>query len=215
MKWPLFWIERSGTFEETVSAHLFGTADRCPASPAGTQHCGASLVLKLHTYDGPDSPAFSPLEERMEAYKRLLVCDACGRPVTTEWSFGAGMSALWRRRDGAPTDLRKRPEDFGVGATWECPWLTVLFENTWDDWPAGKAPIEILTPGRGWMPESRASNCTMPNDKRHRCWVLHGEGLGLTANKAGVTCGAGAGSIQCGVWHGWLEGGFLKDNLGE
>jgi hypothetical protein len=58
-------------------------------------------------------------------------------------------------------------------------------------------------------PNSRASNCTMPNDRKHRCWVLHGTAPVLTADKKGVTCAAGAGSIASPGWHGYLTNGEL------
>lgn len=63
-----------------------------------------------------------------------------------------------------------------------------------------------------WYIEHRASNCTMPNDDEHRCWVRHGTvGDKLTVNKNGKTCGAGAGSVFMDDmrWHGFLENGVL------
>jgi len=67
----------------------------------------------------------------------------------------------------------------------------------------------VQTPGGGWCIDSRASNCTMPYDYAHRCWVRHGEPPDITVDKNGVTCQAGAGSIQCGSYHGFLQGGVL------
>lgn len=52
-------------------------------------------------------------------------------------------------------------------------------------------------------------NCTMPYDYEHRCWVRHGEPPAITVDKQGHTCAAGAGSIQCGSYHGFLEDGAL------
>jgi hypothetical protein len=39
--------------------------------------------------------------------------------------------------------------------------------------------------------------------------VRHGEAPNITVDKNGVTCGAGAGSIQCGSYHGFLRNGEL------
>lgn len=64
-----------------------------------------------------------------------------------------------------------------------------------------------------WHIENRASNCTLPEDKNHRCWVRHGSiGDKLTVDKNGLTCAAGAGSFFMGPnneWHGFLRNGKL------
>lgn len=62
-----------------------------------------------------------------------------------------------------------------------------------------------------WFIDGRASNCTLPNDAEHRCWVRHGTvGEALHVDKNGKTCAAGAGSIQYAAWHGFLHHGVLK-----
>lgn len=62
-----------------------------------------------------------------------------------------------------------------------------------------------------WYIDSRASNCTMKDDKEHRCWVRHGTvGEALHVDKNGKTCAAGAGSIQNANWHGFLHNGVLR-----
>lgn len=61
-----------------------------------------------------------------------------------------------------------------------------------------------------WFIDGRANNCTKPDDGEHRCWVRHGTvGQPLTIDKAGLTCDAGAGSIQMANWHGFLQNGVL------
>lgn len=64
-----------------------------------------------------------------------------------------------------------------------------------------------------WYIEHRASNCTKPEDRDHRCWVRHGTiGDKLTVDKNGLTCAAGAGSFFMGPnneWHGFLREGKL------
>lgn len=55
----------------------------------------------------------------------------------------------------------------------------------------------------------RASNCTMPNDRTHRCWVIAGTFPNVTLSKNGHTCQAGAGSIGHPHWHGFIRGGQL------
>lgn len=67
----------------------------------------------------------------------------------------------------------------------------------------------VQTPGGSWNIDSRASNCTLPYDYNHRCWIRHGEPPQITVDKSGVTCSAGAGSIACGSYHGFLQNGAL------
>lgn len=63
-----------------------------------------------------------------------------------------------------------------------------------------------------WYIDSRANNCTMKDDDAHRCWVRHGTvGEPLHVDKAGLTCQAGAGSIQNAKWHGFLQNGVLRE----
>ncbi len=91
----------------------------------------------------------------------------------------------------------------------------------WDDsipenhyWDNHKGPMlnAILPTGAHWNIDSRASNCTMKDDRTHRCWVRTGEPPMVTAGKHGHTCAAGAGSIwadQGGEqeYHGFLQNG--------
>lgn len=64
-----------------------------------------------------------------------------------------------------------------------------------------------------WNIDGRARNCTMKDDRLHRCWVRHGDPSipgQLHVDKAGLTCAAGAGSILTSTWHGFLHHGELK-----
>ena len=67
----------------------------------------------------------------------------------------------------------------------------------------------VETPGGIWDIDDRCSNCTLPNDTLHRCWVRHGEPPNITVDKKGLTCAAGAGSIAQKTWHGFLRNGYL------
>jgi len=70
--------------------------------------------------------------------------------------------------------------------------------------------VMCVTPGGDWYIDSRARNCGSKNDSKHRCWVRHGtKGGTLHVDKNGPTCSAGAGSIQCGDFHGFLHNGEL------
>jgi hypothetical protein len=65
----------------------------------------------------------------------------------------------------------------------------------------------VIPTGEWWDADSRARNCTLPDDKTHRCWIRHGEPPLVTVDKNGYTCTAGSGSIQTARWHGFLRDG--------
>lgn len=75
-------------------------------------------------------------------------------------------------------------------------------------------PLLVITPsssgGHVWNIDSRASNCTLPDERFHRCWVRQGTPPNITVGKNGNTCGAGAGSIAAAGYHGMLENGYLR-----
>lgn len=92
------------------------------------------------------------------------------------------------------------------GMMWDATWL-----HEYPQWcgPDGKSLHVICPGGAAWCIDSRCSNCTLPKDNTHKCWIRHGEPPMLTVDKRGVTCSAGAGSIQTYNWHGFLRNGEL------
>lgn len=93
------------------------------------------------------------------------------------------------------------------GAMWRAGWLRRVGTSQDDG-----APLCVMTPGGEWSIDGQARNCTMPDDhrqERHHCWIRHGVAPLVTVDKSGPTCGAGAGSIQAGNYHGFLRGGYL------
>lgn len=133
-------------------------------------------------------------------------CLYCGASFkgSMEWphvSRHAGTEAVWSTEDGNlhPGDMR---------------WQAHYLDRT-ECWPAGWTNcsgqhLHVMLPNRvDWDIDSRASNCTLPDDTTHRCWVRTGEPPKVTAGKAGSTCSAGAGSIRAGDYHGFLQDGVL------
>jgi hypothetical protein len=76
--------------------------------------------------------------------------------------------------------------------------------------PCSRHLAVVLPNGYLWDIDGRASNCTMKDDKQHRCWVRHGEPPTITVDKAGPTCKAGAGSIKVDGYHGFLKNGVFS-----
>lgn len=107
---------------------------------------------------------------------------------------GAMRDAVWLQYDGLP--LYGEEDTGNPRGWWRGPDNRVL---------------QVKTPGGDWIIDSRASNCDLPKDNAHRCWCRTGTPPDITVDKNGVTCGAGAGSIQCRDYHGHLVKGYLVD----
>jgi len=86
-------------------------------------------------------------------------------------------------------------------------WVDWLPETTYWSNHKGDHLHAMLPNGHEWNIDSRASNCTMKEDKEHRCWCRHGEVPNIDVNKKGNTCQAGAGSIAVPGYHGFLRNG--------
>lgn len=129
-------------------------------------------------------------------------CSACGRPFEDGDVRQLFAKSLYGRGD---TGEEMALQDAPPGAMWFAPWM-----ESWCKGPDGRCLV-VKTPGGDWMVDSRASNCTMPDDDKHKCWVRHGEAPKVTVDKNGNTCGAGGGSIICGAWHGFLRDGGLVE----
>jgi hypothetical protein len=85
------------------------------------------------------------------------------------------------------------------------------YEHCWSNCDGRHLFVELPT-GRAWNVDSRCSNCTLPQDRLHRCWVRHSDPAtgAIHVDKIGLTCSAGAGSIAVDGWHGFLHNGALR-----
>lgn len=130
---------------------------------------------------------------------------SCGYAFSELDTYQRFVQRLYRRVDtGEEMTLRDAPP----GAMWYADWLD------WAHVPQLEHNLVVRTPGGEWDIDSQASNCTIPEDskqEKHHCWIIHGQPPDITVDKAGVTCLAGAGSIQCGDYHGFLRNGYLED----
>lgn len=138
----------------------------------------------------------------------------------TDWidypSGGRGRSTIFRNLD---TGEERAAGDLPIGALYANEREPGAGPNAWP--PAGYDGLSIACVCIGnsgpdsrhhWHIDYRASNCTMKDDKDHRCWVRHGTvGEKLTVDKNGKTCAAGAGSffMDNQRWHGFLRNGVL------
>lgn len=178
----------------------------CPLSPGQYSYHDASVPIgegPRDTVCGDSHPHNDP---------RWPTHCGCGRPFyeDDEWQLFA--RHIYVRSDtGEETTLRDAP----IGAVWDATWMAE--SRTYPNFFIGEDGrcLTVKTPGGDWIIDSRASNCTMPEDNTHKCWIRHGkpEDGTLHVDKNGHTCAAGAGSIMCGNYHGFLHNGQLTGNL--
>jgi hypothetical protein len=138
----------------------------------------------------------------------------CGYEFVEDDEWQDWQELIYQRSDtGERFTLRsKQAYDIGgfpaapPGACWDAWWMP----GNWRG-PDGIALMVRCPNGSDWHVDGRASNCGRPDDKVHKCWVRHGDprAANVTVDKDGDTCAAGAGSIQAGDYHGFLQAGVL------
>jgi hypothetical protein len=124
---------------------------------------------------------------------------ACGYVFLESDEWQVNYDRLYQRSDTQELASLRQPP---VGAIWDAAWMPDSYKRSDGHY------YVCRTPGGEWSIDSQASNCTRPKEP-HECWVRHGIAPDLTVDKNGNTCAAGAGSIVCGGWHGFLRGGYL------
>ena len=162
---------------------------------------GRCYEQELLSYD-PDAKTHSIGDYLPHGDGRWPVACKCGFKFTGQATHQYFPHRLYKHVD---TGELFTQSDFPVGALWRAAYLEEYKPYCGID---GQSWM-CRTPGGDWNIDSRASNCTMPNDTVHKCWCRHGIAPNFTVDKVGLTCAAGAGSIQCGSYHGFLQNGFL------
>lgn len=164
------------------------------AWPTSCEVCGAAV------------PALDPNAPKCEC--------GCGKPV---WNApNAPQYQVFKKTLYAPPDNSLAPDDVKPGQCFYADWYhhgdgNQFCHHGWTNCD-GKHLIVVTPDDHQWDTNGRASNCDQKLDTTHRCWVVHGtpEAGNLHVDKVGLTCGAGAGSIDTGRWHGFLHNGELK-----
>jgi hypothetical protein len=202
-----FWMESTDTARVGLRRYApsSGSGRPCP-QPAGYHdwivYLGEAPLPQVREEDGRIHYARPEYAYPGRDDPRWPVACPCGYAFGPDDQWQEWSEALYRRADtGELVTIRGAPD----GAMWDAWWMP--------DWshrgPDGRCLVVKCPGGHDWMVDSRASNCTMPDDDEHRCWVRHGEPPAITVGKDGPTCAAGAGSIQCGGYHGFLRAGVF------
>lgn len=217
MRYPCYFLEESGTTRLYLRRFL-SSENPCPKYG----YHNAMTVLM----DVPTEKVITGDDERWHygtysQHKPATVdtrwptrCEHCQYEFLEAGDYQLFPSNLYRRTD---TGELITLSDASPGALWYATWMKP-YGDMWKG-PDGEV-LYCKTPGGDWNIDSRASNCTMPQDNTHRCWVRHGDardplglksGKPLHVDKGGHTCQAGAGSIQCNSYHGFLHAGHLTE----
>lgn len=150
-----------------------------------------------------EHPTSGITQEYLDDPRWPRTCARCGSSLGDDAEPFVNHQRLYRRADGLPGEwpLHEAPP----GAMWRARWYEDIFQG-----PDGKVFEVMLPVGQRFVIDSRASNCTLPHDSTHNCWVRHGDNPpDVHVDKNGRTCSAGAGSILVGGWHGFLHHGHL------
>lgn len=175
------------------------TENKCPLRHG---YHDASVVIGQTLIETPSTTIQSHIDKTDQRWP--IHCD-CGYEFTNEDQWQHFMEPLYSRQDNREAIYTLN--DAPVGAIWQCTWYEDIQSMRGTD---GKSYC-VKTPGGDWVIDSQASNCTMPTDTVHKCWVRHGEPPMFTVDKNGNTCAAGGGSIQMGNYHGHLINGELTN----
>lgn len=195
---------------EEVTQEITLTRDNCTKGASPNSVCRGETILCVSRQPLDEETAITiSIDDAMRTVE--VPCKNCGVPIQRaigNWHLSA--SRRYRRTDTG--DVRDDIHSFGIGAMWYCTWWkrdddSNLYGWDWDN--LLEPPLCVSTPGGEWMIDSRASNCDQKNERSHRCWIRHGQPPLITVDKRGKTCGAGAGSIAAGTYHGFLQNGFL------
>ena len=209
--------------KERVSLRRYSSSDaKCPANQS---YHNAEFFIG----DGPLQSAIGMYAEqppRNDA-RWPRKCQSCDYEFSLEDQFQIFRRTLYYRADtGALLTLNEAP----AGAMWFADWMGERWRG-----PDGHCLAVRVPRNHDWLVDGYASNCDSPcancgrprhscpnisaqgerdcpgyiDARPHKCWVRHGVPPEITADKNGITCGAGAGSIQTAEWHGYLRGGYL------
>jgi len=157
--------------------------------------CGLHTRKVVGRFKEAERPAF-PIDKSIK-------CPSCGAKVEIS---SQGWSEIFVRSDTG--EEVGGAEKLPVGACW-----AYSTDYDYPKGPDGRSLNVMLPDGTSWFIDGKASNCTMPDDEKHRCWVRHGrpEDGTLHVDKNGRTCQAGAGSIATRRYHGFLHHGELVE----
>lgn len=158
--------------------------------------------------------------DQLEVPKTSISCDQCEQ-MADGWS-GSGNTEYVRPDTG---EHYRGWNQLPPGAVYDSMagrhephnWVSSRKGNRIKNRPGidGRVLVCQLPDGHPWTIDSRANNCTLPDDDKHWCWNRSGRPedgtLDVRKGKPGQTsCSAGGGSIATSRYHGFLHDGALR-----
>ena len=221
------------TDQAEVSVRRFAYSERkgkCQASGMGAHDASGAIGRR------PVLPTDARGDNHPHDDARWPARCACGYEFAPDDQWQCNPEVLYRRSDnGELVTLRNAP----IGAMWFADWLSDCPEYAGPDGNTLIVRLpgrhDWTVDGRASNCDSPCSQCSRPyhahaggrcngavgyrpdcsnsyRDARpHKCWVRHGAPPDVHVDKAGITCGAGAGSIAVAGYHGFLHRGCLTD----
>lgn len=191
-------IEIVGTEQSLIT--MWTTEGGCPGR-SRPYHRAEALIAKSFIVNDPAINTGAGMPDASDP-RWPTVCQYCGQSCPPEVELTRSMSTggFYNTESGRP-----EPGDLYYATWYDCVERGKCIHK-WSNCD-GKHLFAICPNGQAWDIDSRASNCTMPEDTTHRCWVRHGEPPNIHVDKNGHTCAAGAGSIIAGDYHGFLHHG--------
>lgn len=195
MSVKVFWCEDTGLDWRSLRRYARGDS----ACPHG--YHDASVLIGEFPTSREVVPAPSHDDPRWPTR-----CDHCAYEFAENDEWEVFVESIYEG-GGQRFALRNAPP----GAAWDANWHDSKpgIQNMCG--PDGVRLVVVCPDGHQWMVDSRANNCTLPNDNDHYCWIRHGDPRHpetLTVDKSGGrTCAAGAGSILTPGYHGFLSNG--------
>lgn len=194
-----FWLEP--TPQVRVFLRRYSTGSKCPHTGLGIHDVRVPANVREDLVDDEGVVHGLPAEA-FECDPRWPTTCSCGYVFREDDVRQAFTSRLYRRADtGELLALANAPP----GAMWDAEWWP-------DKGPDGRCLMVRCPDGHDWMIDGPANNCTLPDDREHRCWTRTGEPPRITVGKRAPgqrTCAAGAGSIATPGYHGFLRDGVF------
>lgn len=202
-----FWIEPNGLVE--VGLRRYASPDGAGFTCDEGYHTATTLIGTAPAEADEQGFLQAPRDEDADRSdpRWPTHCErGCGYAFVDEDRWQNWIERQYVRTDTGETTTLRRAEP---GACWDAFWIRGLYRDR--DTADGITLMVKCPNGQDWCVDSEASNCTRKGDRTHACWVRHGDPreCHVTVDKDGDTCQAGAGSIQAGDYHGFLQNGVL------
>jgi hypothetical protein len=199
-----FFLTPTDRVRRSLRRFVWSGSEKCQG-PFGYHNASVVIdeVQGVFRDDGRRTLSNDDRPEQFAGDPRWPKACSCGREFADADERQVFTELIYQRSDtGEFTAIRDAPP----GAMWDAWWMAESWSGA-----DGRCLMVRCPDGHDWMVDGQASNCTMPHDHVHKCWVRHGEPPNITVDKNGVTCAAGAGSIQTPKWHGFLRNGELVE----